>query len=236
MTSAETSPGEMSDIPWSDVVRFVRQLSHDLRNHLNAVELQSAYIAELATDPEMKDEVKRLRQMMSDLSSTLQKLSGDLATVKPMLMPYRASDLAEDLRQKVEAVFPEKGPRLVWGVRVDDATVQIDPQLLPQAFMEFFANAFRHDLPDKPGKVTIAIDPAEGLVLTLEEPKENFELTTENWGHEPLRRVSQGHYGLGLNRARSIIEAHGGSLLAQYDQTSKTLLTKISLPVFNGPA
>jgi hypothetical protein len=26
-----------------DVARFVRQLSHDLRNHLNAAELQSAF-------------------------------------------------------------------------------------------------------------------------------------------------------------------------------------------------
>src|SRR5205085_3517288 len=36
-----------SSVPWDDVVRFVRQLSHDLRNDLNALELQSAYIAEL---------------------------------------------------------------------------------------------------------------------------------------------------------------------------------------------
>ena len=33
-----------------DVVKFVRQLAHDLRNHLNAAELQSAYLDEIAED------------------------------------------------------------------------------------------------------------------------------------------------------------------------------------------
>ena len=40
---------------WSDIVRFIRQLSHDLRNHLNAIELQSAYIGELERDEELTE-------------------------------------------------------------------------------------------------------------------------------------------------------------------------------------
>ena len=44
-------------IPLDDVVRFVRQLSHDLRNHLNAAELQAAFMNEIAEDPEVKEEV-----------------------------------------------------------------------------------------------------------------------------------------------------------------------------------
>ncbi len=41
---------DVSNVAWSDVVHFIRQLSHDLRNHLNAIELQSAYISELERD------------------------------------------------------------------------------------------------------------------------------------------------------------------------------------------
>jgi len=44
--------------------------------------------------------------------------------------------------------------------------------------------------------------------------------------------VSQGHYGLGLNRARSIAEAHGGDFRADYDRKTSTLVTKFTLPVF----
>jgi signal transduction histidine kinase len=63
----------------------------------------------------------------------------------------------------------------------------------------------------------------------MTEPKEVFESTTENWGREPLRRLTHGHYGLGLNRARTIVEAHGGRLDAKYDEAAKNLTTTITL-------
>ena len=46
------------------MVHFVRQLSHDLRNDLNAIELQSAYIGELTQDQELTTEIKRLREVV----------------------------------------------------------------------------------------------------------------------------------------------------------------------------
>ena len=52
--SSENRTDSLS-LPWSDTVRFVRQLSHDLRNDLNAIELQSAYISELAQDQELTE-------------------------------------------------------------------------------------------------------------------------------------------------------------------------------------
>src|SRR5207244_1339553 len=59
------------NVPWIDTVRFVQQLSHDLRNHLNAIELQSAYISELDANPELKGDIKRLREMISRLTALL---------------------------------------------------------------------------------------------------------------------------------------------------------------------
>ena len=83
---AEPSFEDRTDVPnvaWSDVVRFIRQLSHDLRNHLNAIELQSAYISELERDDELKSEIKRLREMISGLTSALHSLSKAVSEVKP---------------------------------------------------------------------------------------------------------------------------------------------------------
>lgn len=50
----ETEP----KIPWRDVVKFIGQLNHDLRDNLNAIELQSAFLGEIVQDPEAK---KKLR-------------------------------------------------------------------------------------------------------------------------------------------------------------------------------
>ncbi len=200
------------NVAWSDVVRFIRQLTHDLRNHLNAIELQSAYISELERDDEIKSEIKRLREMISGLTSTLQSLSKAVSVVKPNLISYPAADFVEDLRKKITR-----------------AMLNVDPQLLQEALAELFANAFRHNR-DKGTLIAIARVDRKRLLFTLQEPKSGFNLSTESWAREPLRKVSHGHYGLGLNRVRAIVEAHGGEIYAQYNPNVSALTTTLVLP------
>lgn len=223
------------DVAWSDVVRFLRQLSHDLRNHLNAVELQSAFLAELATDPEVKEEIKRLRKMVSDSGGALQKLSTQLNPPAPNLTTYRASDFVEDLRAKVDAEFPNQAASVNWNVDAAETTAEIDPILLRDALVELLRNAFEHQ---KEGSSIDFIAKREGdnLVITLNEPKGQFDLSTDDWGREPLRHVARGHYGLGLNRARTIIEGQRGTLRAKYDSGEPKLITTVTLPISNRQA
>ena len=225
----------VSNVAWSDVVHFIRQLSHDLRNHLNAIELQSAYISELEPDDELKSEIKRLREMISGLTSTLQSLSKAVSVVKPNLISYPAADFVEDLRQKIDHDFSGKYAEITWNVQLSDATLNIDPQLLQETFTEFFANAFRLNRGKGPLVATAKIDNNQFL-FTLEEPKARFDLLTDDWGRKPLRQISQGHYGLGLNRVRAIVETHGGELYAQYNPNVPALTTTLVLPVSAAPS
>src|SRR5262245_9545711 len=89
--SSET-PRESLMVPWSDAVHFVRQLSHDLRNDLNALELQSAYIGELTQDQELTNEIKRLREIVSSLNTALQLLSRAVGEVAPNVVTYPAGE------------------------------------------------------------------------------------------------------------------------------------------------
>jgi len=233
-TASEQHTDSLS-VSWTDIVRFVRQLSHDLRNHLNAAELQAVYISELTGDAELKTEIKRLRATIAGLGAILQKLLADLGQIKPSLMPYRAVDFVEDLRQKFAHDFPQESAAVNWDIQPGDAALNVDPQLLQQALLELFANAFQHQRGQGPLAATAKID-NDRFVFTLREPKAGFELSTENWGREPLRKISQGHYGLGLNRVRVIVEAHGGELHAHYDPTESVLLTTITLPLSAEPS
>jgi K+-sensing histidine kinase KdpD len=218
------------DVPWGHLVQFVRQLSHDLRNNLNAVELQSAYISELAEDAELKNEIGRLREMVAQVGTNLQRLSAALAEVNPVFISYGAADFLTDLKQSVTDKLGDKAAKTTWDVQVGEAGLKIDPQLLLQAFLELFTNAFQH----QPGEGTPAVKArieTDRLVFTLREPKTHFNLSTEDWGREPLRKVTQGHYGLGLSRARAILEAHKGKLTAQFDPAASVLLTTVALPL-----
>lgn len=217
------------------VVKFVRQLAHDLRNHLNAAELQAAYLAEIAENDEMREEIKRLRTMVAQVGANLQELTATLSQAPLTTMPYAARELIEDLQQKLAAVYPKESAQVKWEAAELDATLEIDPQTILPALMELFANAFLHERGDGPIVATATAN-RERFVFTLAEPKGSFQRSTENWGREPLHSLRQGHYGLGLHRTRRIIEAHGGSFAALHDPAASTLVTTVILPVAPAPS
>ena len=223
-----TSPEIQLSMP--ELVKFVRQLAHDLRNHLNAAELQSAYLLEIAENNELRDEIKRLRGMIAQVGSNLQGLTAALSQPRLTEMPYEAKDFIEDLQQKISTDFPDTNEQVKWETDVGEATLNIDPQLLLPAFAELFANAFRHERGEGPIVATARTD-KKRFTFTVLEPKPTFDGSTENWGREPLRALGQGHYGLGLYRVRATIEAHGGQFTAHHDKKAGSLLTTVTLPL-----
>src|SRR5438045_5346936 len=127
MPTSSNQPGNDSPgVPWPDMVKFVRQLSHDIRNNLNAVELQSAFIAELAEEGEMKNEVQRLREMISQIGISLQRLTAGLSGANPNLIAYPAAEFVDDIKQKLAKDYPENATKVSWDVQLKDASLQID--------------------------------------------------------------------------------------------------------------
>ena len=217
-------------MPWSDVVRFVRQLSHDLRNDLNAIELQSAYIGELTQNQELTSEIKRLREVVAGMNSTLQLLSRAVGEVAPNLVTYPASEFLAEMRTQIERNFPKNNHEITWDVELQDEILNIDPQLFQEVFVELFANAFQHDRGNGALVARARISGGRFLFI-LHEPKAVFSSDTQDWGRKPLRNMRQRHYGLGLNRVRTIVEAHGGELHAEYDPKTAMLVSTVTLPV-----
>jgi len=222
------SPVELK-IPWSTMTKFVSQLNHDLRNHLNAIELQSAFLSEIADNPETSKEVQRLREMTAELSAHLLKLSRLLARVQPMTMSYLASEFVEDLRAKLEQDRSTEAKTVEWESSLNAEAFEIDPQLLQAALLELLENAFTHSRGRGSIKFSAEAN-SEAIEFRITEPKERFEQPVENWGSQPLLNIRDGHYGLGLFRARSILEAHYGTLRAEFDPGAEVFTTTICLP------
>src|ERR1043166_1289259 len=118
--NSSEAPKNSLTVPWSNTVRFVRQLSHDLRNDLNAIELQSAYVGELTQDQELTGEIKRLREVVSGLNSTLQLLSRAVGEVAPNLVTYPAREFLTDMRTQIERNFAKESQEITWDVQLQD--------------------------------------------------------------------------------------------------------------------
>jgi K+-sensing histidine kinase KdpD len=215
-------------VPWENFVRFIRQLSHDLRNQLNAAELQGALIGEITADSELKSEVRQLRELVSKLGATLQRLSSSVAEPRPTRLSYSAADFVSDLRKKIAQNYPTESERLKWEPITNGTVLEIDPALVEWAVVELFDNAFRHRPAAGEISVSAEVD-SDQFTLVLREPKEK-ELDDPSLWSIPLRSVTHGHYNLGLYRARQILEAHGGNLTAQFDPDSAILTSRIILP------
>ena len=166
----------------SDVVRFVRQVSHDLRNHLNVVELQLLTSERLQTDPEAKEEIKRLREMtfkMGRMLAEADRVVRPESTANDALQGLGISGgSAEQNRKRIPR---GKGRKLNGNANCQDEMLQIDPQQLQLGISEIFANAFQHERGEGPISVNAR---GQGWLLFahLREPKANFELSTEKLG------------------------------------------------------
>ena len=217
-------------ISWPEVAKFIGQLNHDLRNHLNGIELQSAFLGEIVEDPEAKAEIKRLREMTGDLGAHLQKLSNTLGRIQPQIMPYPASDFVEDLRAKLTLAQPEQSASIEWNISLGKEMLEIDPQILSEAFVELLTNAESHGRGEGPLLFDAHANDSK-VEFRLREPKITFDGGTDEWGTRPLQYIGKGgHYGLGLFRARSIFEAHNAQYRVHFDPAASILETNVSFP------
>ena len=73
--SAATSENAVT-VPLDRLSKFIRQVAHDVRNGLNAVDLGAALVAELAADSEAAEEARRMRTSVAGAAGTLQRLAG----------------------------------------------------------------------------------------------------------------------------------------------------------------
>ena len=123
------------------MVNFVRQVTHDVRNGLNAIDLQAAFVAEIAGDGEVGEEMGKLRKMVCHVTKDMQELSGRFGELRPVLMEYPVQEFLQGLKEAVEEEFETQAKRIVWEVKVGDEEMEMDYTLLTNVLMELTRNA-----------------------------------------------------------------------------------------------
>lgn len=222
-------PPSEKPIPVERVAKFVRQLTHDVRNGLSAIDLETAFIAEIATDDEVLGELHKLREMISDTAKMLRRVSQYFHPVAVHCIPWAAATVMEELRKNVETEFPEEARTVEIENRFGAQTVAIDLQQTLAIVTAILRNAFQFRREEAPLRI-LGMMHGSQAVIELHEPKTALENETppEQWGVEPLLSTRPGGYGLDLHQARQIARAQGGSL--QIEAVGGELVTRITLP------
>jgi len=234
MSLEAKDPAAHELVPWRRVVAFNRQVSHDVRNVLNAVDLEAAFIAELNSDPEIAEELKKLRAMVVNLTKTLHEVSSYMGTFSMNPIELEASLLLRELRERLAKLHPKGMAEVAWNESLGTESVRVDVECISQALREIFENAFQFQEKGRPIAFTCRCEGARHLLLELREGKSS-PVPTEEWG-TPLFTTRRGGYGLGLFHASRVIAAHGGELKAVYDPGASALVTRVSLPLTLPPA
>jgi len=232
--SEPTTPFEnAAPIPLPRLVGFVRQVTHDVRNGLNAIDLQAAFAAEIAGEGEVAEELGKRRRMVTHVTREMQELSGRFGELRPVLMQYPVQEFLQGLKEAVEVEFENQAKRIVWEVKVGDEEMEMDYTLLLAALMELARNAILFREGDQAIHFTTWSDRGN-VIFEVSQSRSQPVLEADQWGREPLVSGRRGGYGLGLFYVRRILDTLGGTLEPGYDAKSGELRVRLSLPLKGG--
>jgi signal transduction histidine kinase len=211
---------------FDQVRRFTADASHELKTPLSLIRLhverlsQSANLTEAdrAAIGEQLEEISRLNKLVENLLLLARADAGSLALERRWQNPaVFVREFAED----ATALADEAGRRFVLAHN-DEGEADFDAGLLRQVALNVLANALRFTPPGR--KITLESHVTGGsweLILEDEGPGVPLDQLATIFGRFVRGRPAPGAStetgsgsGLGLAIARSIVEAHGGTIHA----------------------
>lgn len=218
------------EIPLERVAKFMRQISHDVRNNLGSMDLQAAYVTELVTDSDITAELRKMRGMISSTAKALQNISRSFQFPKPQPLTLSARILLEDFCERMTRQHPEEAARIAWEMKLGEEEVAVDIELIFGALLEFCQNAISFHEGKTPVRALVAARDRQ-LLFEVTQSRKTVDEAIEEWGRHPLLSTRRGGYGLGLFHARQVIAAHGGRLEFSHCPEKGEVLTRLEIPL-----
>lgn len=222
--------------------QMTADIAHDLRTplsiilgHLDAVE-EGVLPADGKTIGIMRDEAVYLSRLIEDLRMLSLADAGELALTRT------PTDGAQLVQRSVLAHQPaahSAGVELTATIEPGlPATMDVDPERMVQVLGNLLDNALQHT--PSGGRIRVTARPAAGGVEVRVHdsgpgiPQGELDLVFERlYRSDKARRRGTEGSGLGLAIAKSIVEAHGGTIRAESAPGEGTTIV-VSLPVTGG--
>ena len=228
-SKAFSGAGDESTVEVLSLARFeafLRQLSHDVRNDLNAMDLLTSYVEDLQTEGAVREALAQLHDSVRYGSQRMQRLSRAVQKCEPDWIPYPNDLLFEDLRGRFELDRPECAARVDWKIVGDRLVVPVDAGLVMEALLELLGNALGFSPADSVVRV-VCSSTEDGALWRIEQPAAKAPVGMERWGRVPLETTRRAHYGLGLFRVRRIVGVHHARLDFFHEAGAGLLVTEL---------
>jgi signal transduction histidine kinase len=217
--------------------QMTADIAHDLRTPLTVIGgyVESMQDGVLKPTPERLEtihtEVQHLQRLVEDLRTLSQADAGELtlnlATVRPSTLLERMSKsyghLAGQNKVSLETCIEAGLPK-----------IRVDPDRMAQVFGNLISNSLRYT-PEN-GKITLAAKREEtSIAFTVEDNGTGIQADALPYIFDRFYRADSARHqgdasGLGLAIAKSITEAHGGTISAESRPSDGTII-KILLPL-----
>ena len=208
----------------STVAAFLRQHTHDLRNHLTGLELEAAVLAETHKDSPSAAGATRMQGQIKEVAMELKALAEKFSEVETHRAPFAARELFLIWQDQAAALGLDS---ITWGNTLGDEKVNVDVAAIGEVLKELVVNA--QQFTGAGGLAAMADGRGGKVTFELREMKRE-PLDPSAWGQRPFISTKRGGYGLGLWQAAQLVAASGGEITRCY-LPKGTLVTKVIFPL-----
>jgi signal transduction histidine kinase len=212
-------------------------IAHDLRTPLTVIAgyLEALRDRVLTPTPErfatLHDETQGLLRLVEDLHTLSLADAGELSLA---LQPLAPAQSLERVAATYQDAATHQGVTLTVAAAPDLPAICADPERLARVLGNLVSNALRHT--PAGGQVTLSARPAPaGVALVVADtgsgiaPEHLSNIFERFYRADPARSADDGGAGLGLAIARSLVEAHGGTISVDSHVGTGTTVT-VTLP------
>ena len=207
-----------------EIERFAADVSHELKNPLSSLQTAAetyVRVDDPASRARLRDvlihDIERMDRLISDISAA-SRLDAELTRAVSAPVDMRA--LLDTLVSIERSKIGEDGPRIVFEAAGGAAVVRGTEDRLGQVFLNLIDNAISFSPPRGVIRVRLEADADVVQVFVDDDgpglpPGKIAAIFDRFYSDRPPGEAFGLHSGLGLNIARRIVEAHGGSLHAE---------------------
>lgn len=190
------------------------RVAHDIRNPLFSIKLRTQMLCErLPADSANRASLEPILKDIEQVEWVVQGLLDLASPVKLQLEEVNINVVVESVLASVSDHLEHAWVTVEWKPNPDTPMIRLDPGRIKQALLNLVLNA-AEAMPEGGilGATTGFVDDPGSVIIEIWDMGSGIDLVEKDKLFDPFFTTKRDGVGLGLVNARSMVEAHGGSL------------------------